>query len=384
MESRARVNGDATHPALPSRLPTLTSLRFFAALLVFSFHASELYAGTSIGPTALQVGSHGNTGVSFFFVLSGFVLTWGYQHVRDWPRFFAQRVARIWPAHAVTWAGAIALAAVGVGTVRSGEGSALALVLLQAWVPDPDVSTAANGVSWTLSDELFFYALFPFVVAWFLHMSRRRQLQVAGGLLALVVIVQAIADTESGYNTWSWFGYFSPVGRLPEFLLGILVAAWVRDRGRVGFGLGPAVAAAVATYVAVTVIDPGKVGVSAVVPAFAVLVLGGAAADVEAGRHGLRHPVLVRLGELSFAFYLVHQGILKAVDRVFGASVHSSIPESVLATVVGFCLALAAAWALWRFVEAPVYAWARDRLRARRVDFRRSRVPREPSRAFNG
>lgn len=350
---------------LPSRLATLTSLRFFAALLVFSFHASELYASTSIGPTALQAGRHGNTGVSFFFVLSGFVLTWGYARVRDWPRFIARRLARIWPAHAVTWAGAIALAVVGVGTVRSIGGTLLALPLLQAWVPDPDVSTAANGVSWTLSDELFFYALFPFVVGWFLGLARRRQATVAIGLLAAVAAIQAIGDLQPGYNTWSWFGYFCPVGRLPEFLLGILLASWVRDRGRVGFGLAPAAALAAATYVAVTMIDPGKVGVSAVVPAFAVLILGGVAADVEPGRRGLRHPVLVRLGELSFAFYLVHQGTLKAVDRVLHASAEPSIAQAVFATAVGFALSLTAAWILWRLVEAPVYDWARRRLRAR-------------------
>ena len=63
---------------LPSRLPSLTGMRFIAAALVFLFHVSyaNLFASERVAGTLMTVfGQGGWTGVGFFFVLSGFVLT---------------------------------------------------------------------------------------------------------------------------------------------------------------------------------------------------------------------------------------------------------------------------------------------------------------------
>ncbi|MCG8970427.1 acyltransferase family protein [Streptomyces sp. CL12-4] len=71
----------------PSRLPSLTGLRFLAALAVFAHHAF-----LPIPPLRLLAddatefrlyrwfNQAGGLGVSFFFVLSGFVLTWSARH----------------------------------------------------------------------------------------------------------------------------------------------------------------------------------------------------------------------------------------------------------------------------------------------------------------
>ena len=67
------MNLDALRP----RLPALTSLRFFAALHVVFFHflAFKIVSGEGwLG----QISSIGYVGVSFFFVLSGFILVYTY------------------------------------------------------------------------------------------------------------------------------------------------------------------------------------------------------------------------------------------------------------------------------------------------------------------
>src|SRR4051794_14010227 len=51
-------------------LPSLTSLRFFAAALVVLVHAGSFF------PSLRGITEHGTVGVSFFFLLSGFILTW--------------------------------------------------------------------------------------------------------------------------------------------------------------------------------------------------------------------------------------------------------------------------------------------------------------------
>ena len=53
-------------------LPRLTSLRFFAASGVFMYHLCRIYPGMPLKATSTV----GYVGVAFFFVLSGFVLTW--------------------------------------------------------------------------------------------------------------------------------------------------------------------------------------------------------------------------------------------------------------------------------------------------------------------
>ena len=82
------------------RLPSLTGLRFWAALLVVLYHLSR-----SVGPLPVisDVAWYGRSGVTFFFVLSGFVLTWTYFDQRPkLSTFWWRRFARIWPALAVS------------------------------------------------------------------------------------------------------------------------------------------------------------------------------------------------------------------------------------------------------------------------------------------
>jgi len=66
-------NLDAPRP----RLPALTSLRFFAALHVVFFHFLAFKIASSEGWLG-QISSIGYVGVSFFFVLSGFILVYTY------------------------------------------------------------------------------------------------------------------------------------------------------------------------------------------------------------------------------------------------------------------------------------------------------------------
>jgi len=82
-------------------VPALTSLRFFAAALVVFFH--YLPRGEADNAWWIRIINHGYVGVSFFFVLSGFILAYtGVNtdfHCRYERRaFYARRLARIYPA----------------------------------------------------------------------------------------------------------------------------------------------------------------------------------------------------------------------------------------------------------------------------------------------
>src|SRR5579875_3536705 len=153
-------------------LPALTGLRAVAALFVFGFHTS------SYGPTAFPVWhvfDIGFVGVAFFFVLSGVVLTWSARPGQLAGDFWFRRAARIYPSFLVA-----TLAAIGIYVWLGGQHGPwwslpFVFVLLHAWAPTQEVQSAADGVSWSLSCEAFFYLLFPGIMPWLArHEPRRR------------------------------------------------------------------------------------------------------------------------------------------------------------------------------------------------------------------
>ena len=154
-------------------LPVLTSLRFFAAAEVVLFHISAGPAGAAIPEGLLQnLASGGYAAVSFFFVLSGFVLTYAHAGATeqqggaiDTRRFWVQRFARLGPAY---YLGLLLAAPIAIAYVASNAqapaafiGPVLVLVFLQAWWAP--LASVWNFPAWSLSVECLFYALFPWL-----------------------------------------------------------------------------------------------------------------------------------------------------------------------------------------------------------------------------
>src|SRR3712207_2880383 len=86
-------------------LPSLTGMRFVAAFMVFCGHAmaENLFGDDSVNRALVNPALAGSfTGVSFFFVLSGFVLTWSARDDDTKRRFWRRRFWRIYPVHLVT------------------------------------------------------------------------------------------------------------------------------------------------------------------------------------------------------------------------------------------------------------------------------------------
>lgn len=169
-----------------TQLNSLTSLRFFAAIAVVLHHGSISLAPGSVWSTIF---SAGYVGVSFFFVLSGFVLAWSFDPNLPVGPFYGRRFARIYPLHIITAAISVPVILYCGGSIV--PGAALAnVVLLQGWVPTEEYGSSLNGVSWSLSCEAFFYAMFPFVVRPLITSGHPARLAAA---IVLAIIFFAIA-----------------------------------------------------------------------------------------------------------------------------------------------------------------------------------------------
>jgi peptidoglycan/LPS O-acetylase OafA/YrhL len=354
------------------KLAALTSLRFFAAAAIFALHA-EQFPGF---PKGNFFGFTLNHGVSFFYVLSGFILQYNYRDRADKTNrlnFIALRFFRLWPLHLIALAMAATLAWSNIVSWCHAYVSTPSLLgiifLLQAWHPDHHVFFSINGVSWSLSVELFFYSCF-------LPMSTMAR-RSPGTLLLLVSVVSAMFL----YVAWSlpYFHQFAagmyivnPVARLPEFALGVLGAEYRAQHEMEAKNLVKWTLAESAFLFLLLAFNWGTPWVEDLsasllgrpvglylhtafsAPACAALIYvfsrqGGLVSSWLSWRP------LMLLGEASFAIYLIHQPVQGWMSARL--TFLSPWALTVLCVLVVVTLSMAA----HRYVEMPAYRWARSR-----------------------
>jgi peptidoglycan/LPS O-acetylase OafA/YrhL len=290
-------------------------------------------------------------GVSFFFILSGFVLTWS-ARPRDSKRaFWRRRAAKIYPNYLVAFV--VALVGLYAAGYSVGVLSSLAnIALLQAWWPDESVFFGANSVSWSLACEAFFYALFP----WLLPMLRRirpERLWAASGVVVAAVfavpVVAVLLPAEHHY----WFVYIFPPVRLLEFVLGILMALIVKAGRWPRVPVWSVGALLVVAYGVTPYFPPDSETSAVTLIPFALLIPAVAVADVEGRKSVWQSRVMVWLGEISFAFYLIHQSVI--VDLMRGLDAEGSSPARAWTlTLVALAVSVGLAALMYRFVEVPM------------------------------
>jgi peptidoglycan/LPS O-acetylase OafA/YrhL len=369
----------------PGRLGRLTGMRFFAALAVVLCHVGYQFTNTSSVNVAE---SYGYIGVSFFFVLSGLVLTWSYAGQSP-QRFVWRRVCRIWPLQflvAIFAFTALASQEKGAGTA----GHVLEVVLLQAWSPKQKIYFGGNGVSWSLSCELFFYVLFPLVIRPLRRLGGRGLAFTALGTVAVMAIVPAVA---LGYGVsapmYYWLFFVFPPYRFGEFFLGMILARAVQLGLRaprpqlaqiMACGCLGAVVYALTRYTVSTGSDVSRPYVALfVLPFLLILILGAVTLDVNGIPSWICARPMLRLGEWSFALYLVHKPIFLLTQQWNWWNQATGAFGDV-AGFFGFCaLTVGAAALLYYGVERPLeralrgtpdhlaQLWAGGKLALRRV-----------------
>lgn len=387
--------------AAPARdhLAALTSLRFVAAFAVLVLHYRDLLGPV---PAWLMRGIVGGQyGVTFFFILSGFILTYRYREwfaggvtdTRFW-RFQRFRAARIYPVyllgllldtpwHLVERMQVGQLAAAGQTYWASWL---LNLAGLQAWVPSVPFAMFWNTPAWSVAAEFFFYATFPFVCAW---LSARLRTTASLATLFAAVLLGGVAlyggviyllnfmFRVSGETQYIVLVY-NPLLRYSEFLAGCIAGQFFLQR-RSMFGLSAADGSKARRWrdgvlvisvlaVCVRVWSPDYTGPSQwlwlldvaikyaifIVP-FTAIILAVASGPTLLSWL-LERPWMVLLGEASYALYIIHWSVTTFLRMGYLGSystpgVHFMF---LLATVVASLLC-------YRYVEVP---W-RDRLRGR-------------------
>ena len=334
-----------------SRIHALTSLRFFAALYVVFFHILVKGQFTGPIPKSTFLGkflAFGPSAVSFFFLLSGYILSYVYLR-RPEPlkalSFYRTRFARIYPLFLLTL---ILDTPTLFSKLESAGGETIvrriatqflgAGLLLEAWLPRLPL---INSPSWSISVEAFFYLLFPALGVALWRLSGARLWMTAAALyLAGQALVLILASRINEYTI-----YFLPPLHLSTFALGILLARaqfhptkipgrFRRPSNRILAILLTAALFAFAAIVWFSALVPdASMRDGLLAPLFLLVIYvfsqtGWVPAKV------LSAPWLIVLGESSFGLYLLHIPVYHLFEHL-GWSRNASLFPAYLAACIG-------------------------------------------------
>lgn len=147
------------------KIYTLHYFRAFAAILVVLFHITSTVQTTYHGIFLWNIFRVGTIGIDFFFILSGFLLTYVHQHDRGdikklFP-FLKKRFFRIFPSYWITFFIILGITLVWNTHEQGFILSPISLVTNLTLFPS---ETRLIPQSWTLSIEIYFYLFFGFLL----------------------------------------------------------------------------------------------------------------------------------------------------------------------------------------------------------------------------
>jgi len=342
----------------PVQLRALTSVRFFAALHVALYHIVRPFSAWGIFAGFMGAG---HSAVPFFFLLSGFILT--YSHAREpetgtgfKKRFYFARFARIYPLYVLS----LIVVAAAYPPVFDKRIHILAFVgdlaMIQSW--SSRMVNFFNIPAWSLSCEAFFYLVFPFVFLKLRPKSKSNAVWWIVGLWVLAMVPPLIGLYLTPAQAWdeSVMGGLLvfrirriPLLMLAEFLAGIPLA-WLFLRFRpsrrtasallaVG-GVGLATGLFFAKHIPYVMIANGVL-----IPFYAMLILG--LCEDNWLTRALSVGPLVLLGEASYALYLFHYTFSDWVGNRFGGT------DSFVAAAIKIAMLIPITIGLHLLVERP-------------------------------
>lgn len=339
-------------------ITSLQALRFIFALFIFAEH----FPISPEQPSLLH--GAGAMGVSFFLVLSGFVMSIGYeQRVQEpsfrWGDFILKRLIRLWPLHLLCLGVWIILAYAAWGSSAIHPLPLLGNALLLQWLPVEGIE--GNNVAWCLPVLVLCYAIYPALA----RLSTQRLLLATIVLAISLLLINELLHPTNQNAYW----YKSPASRALDFLLGMLtfriyqytlpkgVSTWSKLPALVRWSLEllPIPLYALALVGSLMSTDSLSSIVLFYFPSCLVIflfALSSKSKETSGIPDLLNLKWLIYLGQISFSFYMAHNLVILAVKQVFQRITPSNPWE--LRLVVSLATAIVVSILINRFFEAPI------------------------------
>jgi peptidoglycan/LPS O-acetylase OafA/YrhL len=353
-------------------LKPLTSFRFFFALMVFSCHLHFVKNGDSPALLWLYhvVLKEGYIGVSFFFILSGFIITYTYKdkflnNTITFKNFIIARIARLYPLHFLTLLIAIPLTfkELFINNQEWIKKLFANIFLIQSFFNDTGYFHSFNGLSWSISDEMFFYIMFPFLI---LIIFRKNISFISNSLIIIVLflIVIYLMDIPHPADYHRVFFIF-PITRLADFCVGIILCkiylsvdlsnsrlnfSWLEGSVLITFFLFLACRNFIELKYRYSVYYWLPMGLMIFVFAYQK----GGISKI------LSKQFFVTLGEISFGFYLYHLLVYNYFCALNSRFLH--MQSSIGITIVCLIATLIISYLSYFYYEKPLNQWLKKKM----------------------
>ena len=363
-------------------LPALTGLRTLLALTILMFHFTPSGMTWARHPsiTLYPIINIGYVFVSFFFLISGFILSYNYAHRTGGVRavdFWMARFSRLYPVYLLSMLISIPMLMLEWRSRPHGEffaGAILTPLLVQGFFPH--LATFWNTVSWTLSCEVVLYIAFPFLL-------KLRWPRSTWKLIALLVVFWVIGlvphtiywltnpdhlkQPVDRYSDGTWLNAlkYTPMAYLCTFLAGITLGrlhdiADLKVRGRMMAGLAGLAFAWLAAYHIAPNVPYILVHGGLLTPVWSLLILGLAGASPVARVFSVRP--LVAVGTSTYALYLLHFNVFQLLQW---HHISERLHVQSLDPWISYVFVVLLAMSVRRWVEHPcqkaIQAWWKSR-----------------------
>lgn len=354
----------------PTHIPAMTGVRFLAALLVFLYHYGD-------GSFA-QVGSMYQQlfiGVEIFFVLSGFIICYIYYgEASGSPKFlkpyFVKRLARIYPLYFVLTV--LTFLVIYKNYPNAGlwaKDFFLNLSFLKGF--SVNYFLTGIGPSWSLTAEETFYGAAPLIFV-LIRQKKIFFLQViAWWLIGAALYLFFLKFPFDGFfGNAQFVAFVTFFGRCFEFYCGIWLAIQYRNQrgifqklpgkfpsftlaGVLGISIVIYLLSFINAYYQMPAVQTaaGLLVANMVLPVFIVLFFVGLLHEKTWVRTLFETALLQWLGKSSYAFFLIHTGII-------AVAIGRHISSNTLILFV--CLQLLSL-VIFRFFEFPVNQWVKKK-----------------------
>ncbi len=359
----------------PAPLKALTGLRCFAAINIVLFHFSNPQWFGWFAPVV----NAGYTSVSYFILLSGFVMAYNYSaRARagqlEVVRYYKARFTRLYPIYLLSlllaWR-TIPLEWSAHSHAMFWTGMVLSPLLLQGWVPE--IATFLNTPAWTMSAESFYYLVFPWMARW----KKPDRIEHQLGKLSFVWLVGLIPGTlylifnpdglppldRFSYGPWLQALKYTPLPHLASFAFGVLLAdvdAMLPRPGRMRLFLAIFGFAAIFGLVSLGRAVPyALLHDGLLMPLFGCIILGLAGENLLASAIGSRP--LVFVGEASYCLYLLHFNMWNLIHETH---VLDRLHLSQFDPWISYLLLVLMALLALHLIEKPAQSYLRKRMHA--------------------
>lgn len=345
-------------------LSLIQVLRGIASLLVVFFHATENYRLNLNKEFIGGFFSFGGAGVDLFFVLSGFIITYTSKNLvnerSNYLYFLKRRVIRIFPVYWIIIAGFLLIQAILPSLYKTHFDYNLKNFLSTFFLLPGHFMV--NGVSWTLTNELFFYAIFT--IGFFIQ--KRQWLFILTMTYCLSIIaVYLLGEHKSITNEWGNLVFF-PMNI--EFFFGVGIAIIVKKMP-FRFALPVAVLGTL-LFLLSGILENG--GYRIFDHAFnrviyygipsALLITGLTRYELE-NKFIQPSALLLSLGDASYSLYLLHLPVMAASAKLLTRYAATGTVISHIMMLIMIAIVCVVSILFFRYIEKPLIRFLNSKVK---------------------